>query len=161
MHRGEVTLLPAYPETLVLPYPADEILTRLRAATSNKPFIQSNENLLHFNGWVKENRFRLSRRMRRTNYYIPLITGHIEATTTGSLVLMEYRLFPTTRYLMLLWTVLLPLCTIVVSRSLLALAISLVVVGILHLIVWSNFRMQVSASQKTIHLVINQQDPLG
>lgn len=156
-----MTLLPAYPETLVLPYKANEIYDRLRAATSNKPFIQPDEKALHFNGWVTPDRFRISRRIHRTNYYVPLITGKIESTSSGSLILLEYRLFPTTRYLMVLWTVLLPICTLVVSKNPWTFLISLAMVGLLYLVVWFNFKMQVTTSQELIHHVVRQSGPLA
>ena len=149
-----ISLLPAYHETMVLPKPAAEVYQILNSSTSHKTFIQPDEKKLFFNGWVREDRFRISLRQRRANHYTPLVIGQIESTTSGSLLFLDYKLFPTTRLLLTLWSILLVLGSVVVwfqTKNNWFLPGGLTIIASMHAIVWSNFKLQLKPTQEAIH----------
>ena len=149
-----ISLLPAYHETIVLPHPAAEVYNTLAASTSNKPFIQSDEQVLFFNGWVKEGRFRLSLRVHRANHYLPLVFGQIESTSSGSILFIDYKLFPTTRLLLTFWTLLLLLGSVFSAyqtRNILYLGGGTAIIALIHTIVWSNFKLQLKPTRTALH----------
>lgn len=154
-----ISLLPAHHETIVLPHPAESMNDIIAAATSNKPFRQSDESKLFFNGWVQENRFRLSLRGQRANHYLPLVIGHIESTSSGCILFIDYKLFPTTRLLLTLWTVLLTLGSIMASyqlKNMLYLGGGGAGILLLYAIAWSNFRLQLKPTREAFHRLLNQ-----
>lgn len=152
-----ITILPAYHETIVLPYPAEDTYQKLTTATSNKLFRQADEKNLSFNGWVQENRFRISIRVQRVNHFIPLVIGQIEPTHGGSIVFVDYRLFPTTRLLLILWTILLTLGSAAgyyQFKHITYFVGGLGIILLIHLIAWSNFKLQLEVTRNALHRVI-------
>ncbi len=146
-----ISLLPAHHETIVLPHPAEKIVEIISTATSNKPFRQANESTLFFNGWVKDNRFRISLRGQRVNHYLPLIIGQIESSSSGSIVFMDYKLFPSTRLLLTLWTILLTFGCVVVSfqlKNIFYLLAGAAGILLLYAVAWSNFRLQLRPARE-------------
>ncbi|HNO32453.1 MAG TPA: hypothetical protein PKI78_11750 [Anaerolineales bacterium] len=153
-----ISLLPTFRETMVLPWSADDIHARLAASTSNKPFLQPDEHELLFTGWVMPRRMRISLRVRRGNYYLPLVIGQLEETSTGCILLLRYTLFPVTRLLLQLWTVLLVLGALMVSyqySNLLFLPGGGMLIGIIYFITWSNFRLQLNMTHEAILRVVS------
>jgi hypothetical protein len=59
-----------------------------------------------FNGWIKKEKFCISRLIRHPDNFLPLINGHIDATSRGSLLYLRYRLFPSTLYFLIFWSIL-------------------------------------------------------
>ena len=153
-----ISLLPAFHETIVLPSVASKIFQTLSAATSNKPFQQSDEKNLFFNGWVKEEKFRISLRVHRANNYLPLVIGQIEFTSTGSILLVDYVLFPTIRLLLTLWTILLTLGSLITSyqaKNILYLVGGFGIIVLIHAIVWSNFKLQLKPTRQALHRILS------
>jgi hypothetical protein len=153
-----ITLLPAFHETIVLPRKAEEVFHLLEDATSNKPFIQSDEQKLFFNGWVREDKFRVSLRVHRANNYLPLVVGQLEPTSSGSILLVDYKLFPTTRLLLVLWTIILILGSIFISfqtKNILYLLGGACIIILIHAIVWSNFNLQLKPTREALHSVLS------
>lgn len=149
-----ISLLPAHHETLVLPKPSEEVFRILYHVTSQKVFVQPDEQRLFFNGWVKVNRFRISMRLRRVNNYVPLVVGQIESTSSGSIVFLDYKLFPSTRLFVTLWSVLIILGTLVAwyqTKNLFVPPVGLFIFVAIHLIVRSNFRLQLKPTREKIH----------
>lgn len=153
-----ITLLPTFHETIVLPKSAQGVYELLTKATSNKPFIQSDEESIAFNGWVQEQRFRLSLRVHRANHYLPLVIGRIESSSTGSILLIDYFLFPTTRLLLTLWCTLITLGAVFASyqaRNITFLLGGAAIIILILFIAWSNFRLQLNPTRKTIHQLLS------
>jgi hypothetical protein len=153
-----ISLLPAFHETIVLPSTADKVFQLLENSTSNKPFIQSDEEKLFFNGWVKEEKFRLSLRVHRANNYLPLVIGQIESTSSGSILMIDYILFPTTRLLLTLWTILLVFGSVFASfqtKNILYLFGGLCIIGLIHAIVRSNFNLQLKPTREALHRLLS------
>jgi hypothetical protein len=152
-----ITLLPAYHETIVLPGAAMATFTRLSAATSGKAFRQSNEKDLFFIGWVKETRFRISLRVQRANHFLPLVIGVIEPTSNGSILFIDYVLFPTTRVLLTLWTILLILGSAVgayQSKNILFILGGLGIIVLIYAIAWSNFSLHLKSTRESLHRAV-------
>ncbi len=153
-----ISLLPGHHETIVLPRKAADFRELLASATSNKPFIQTDEKQLLFNGWVRQEKFRISLRITRPNHYVPLVIGRIESSSSGSILMIDYKLFPTTRILMTLWTILLILGGLFVSLQSQNIAFLLAAAGIISLIqfiVWSNFRLQLKPTRQKLHTLLS------
>nr|WKN39315.1 hypothetical protein K4G66_11500 [Tunicatimonas sp. TK19036] len=102
--------LPIENETLVLPYPADEVFHRLRHSTKPiEPYAplsaQEEEDFL-FNGVIKPEGFRLSRKLTRPNSFLPMITGKVAPTSKGCIVFLTYKMFSASLLFILFWSVL-------------------------------------------------------
>jgi hypothetical protein len=152
-----ISLLPSDHETIVLPQTADSVFTKIYWATSDRPFLQPDEQKLMFNGWVKESRFRISLRVQRANNYLPLVAGTIEPTSSGCILFVDYRLFPTTRLMLVLWTILLTLGSLVFSyqtKNVIYLAAGVAAIGFIHAVVWSNFKLQLDITRKTLYKLL-------
>ncbi|HWA34456.1 MAG TPA: hypothetical protein VG737_10020 [Cyclobacteriaceae bacterium] len=152
-----ISLLPSHHETIVLPHSAETIFRKMYWATSDKPFMQPNEQNLKFNGWVKEEKFRISVRVHRANNYLPLVIGEIESTSSGCILFIDYKLFPTTRMLLVLWTILLVLGALIFSyqtKNIIYLAGGLAVIALIHFVVWSNFNLQLDITRKALHKLL-------
>jgi len=152
-----ISLLPTENETIVLPWSGSDVYRRMQVSTSQKTFLQPNEAELLFNGWVLPYRFRVSLRYRRPGYFQPLVTGKIEVSTTGCILFLRYRLFPMTRTLMQLWSVLIVLGTAVTGysyRSSMPLLAGLVLFAAMHLIARSNFKLHLGPTREAIHRVV-------
>jgi hypothetical protein len=153
-----ISPLPSFHETIVLPRSADAVQDLLMRATSNKLFRQSDEDQLFFNGWVQKYRFRFSLRRLRANHYLPLVIGKVEATSSGSILFVDYKLIPTTRVLLVLWTLLLTLGAFIVSYQLKNNYYLLGGTGailLIHAIVHSNFRLQLKPTRSTLHHLLS------
>ncbi|EMR02508.1 hypothetical protein [Cesiribacter andamanensis] len=102
-------LLPYKEETIILPYSALEAYRRLKALT--KPvneglhYSPAEDRAFLFNGLLKKEGFRISRKLVRPENFLPLLVGHIEATSVGCLVFVRYRLFFATTLYLVFWTV--------------------------------------------------------
>lgn len=152
-----ISLLPSYEETLVLPRNVHDPYQRLAASTSNKPFLQPDEEILLFAGWVKPDRFRISLRTRRPNYFLPLVIGRLEESSTGCILLLRYVLFPTTRVLIQLWTLLVILISAMAGNAYHKPLLGLMGIGMLvlvYLVAWANFRIQLRFTRDTIQRVV-------
>ena len=149
--------LPTFRETLILPRTARDIYQRLSVSTSVKPFVQPDESELLFNGWVKEDRLRISLRLRRANYYIPLVIGQIEESSTGCILLIQYKLFPSTRLLLQLWTIFILLggaMGFYQTHNVYVLFGAVAILGTIYFITWSNFKIHLNTTREAIHRII-------
>ncbi len=152
-----ITLLPSFRETLVLPRKAKDTSERLLVSTSNKPFLQPDESELLFSGWVNPDRFRIALRLRRQNHFIPLAMGKIDATTSGCLITLHYRLFPVTRLLLQAWSVLLVAGGVIALypfQNYLASLAAAATLILIHIVARSNFRIQLQLTREAIHRVV-------
>lgn len=152
-----ISLLPSFRETLVLRWNARDTYERLAASTSNKPFLQGDEQELLFSGWVLPERMRISLRSRRPTHYAPLVIGRLEGTSSGCLLLLKYTLFPTTRVLVQLWSVFIVLSAAIASYQLqnpYYLSGGALLLAAIYFIVWSNFQLQLRPLREAIHRVV-------
>ena len=81
----------------------------------------------------------------------------MERTSSGSILLMDYKLFPTTRLLLTLWAVLLTLGSIIASfqlKNILYLVAGSAGIFLLYAIAWSNFRLQLKPTREAFHRLL-------
>ncbi len=101
-----MALLPNRTEMLILPDEAEVVCGKLLLATRlivNNELTEAKDNHL-FNGWIgKDFQFKISRRTRHPEHYLPLISGSIEPTSVGSIVFVKYSLFYSTALLFWIW----------------------------------------------------------
>lgn len=152
-----ITLLPTFQETIVLSRTAEEIYGRLFASTSQKPFLQPDEHELLFSGWATPERFRLSLRSRRPSHFLPLVSGTLESTSFGCILFLRFSLFPATRMLLQLWSVLIIIGTLMIAypyESYTSIPVGLLVLASIHLIAWSNFRIHLRPTREAIQRAV-------
>ena len=149
-------LLPRKRETIVLPFPAQEVYERIWKSV--KPvkegiliFDEPDQQFL-FNGWVKKDKFSISLKVVRPQNFLPIIVGNIEETSTGSIIFVTYRMFPTSFAFLMFWSVITLLMAIffgyieryVFTGISIALGISNYAVAV------ANFKIQVRRSSRVL-----------
>jgi len=114
-------LWPAKSEMFLSPHGQHEIIRRMELAVKPVKF-QSFKNrslgdieaeAFLFNGKVGKNGFSISQVVNRPNNFLPLIKGKIEGGESGSLVHLEYSLFPSVKYFLVFWIILMVLFSII------------------------------------------------
>ncbi len=143
--------LPNYQETLVLAMPATQVIQLVRTAVS---FSLPRDPLEEpFWGWITENRFRISLKVKRANPYLPVIKGTLESTHSGSILFLQFQLLPTTRMFLLFWTLLIVFGSVVVAYQrdngwyMLG---GLAITAAIHAVVWGNFHLQRKISRERL-----------
>lgn len=115
------------------------------------------EEALLFNGWVKKETFKLSRKVSRANNFLPLISGRIERSSMGSIVFIRYRLFVWTLSFLIFWSVITSLFALyffVYERIYLNAIFSLLLGMANYVIALLNFHKQVRLSSRILHEVL-------
>jgi len=156
-----LSLFPYSRETIVSSYNARELSQRLWKVTQPTregewmPDVEDDELL--FNGRVKGNEFKLSRKVKRANNFLPLMSGTIESSSMGSIVFIQYKLFIWTLSFLIFWSVLTSLFALyffVYERIYINAAFSLSVGLANYVIALLNFQRQVKISSRTIKEVL-------
>jgi hypothetical protein len=102
-------LLPIKRETIVLPFSAEEVEKKLWLSIfpvkPGESMPDKSDELFLFNGWVKNRKFRISRRVRTPENFLPLMKGNIEETSLGSLLFIQYSLFFSSIFFLIFWSV--------------------------------------------------------
>lgn len=154
--------LPIRTDTMVIALEAYQVEQRLWTYT--KPVvgdlmpITGEEDFL-FNGWVKEGKFRISKKVKHPENYLPLIIGSIEGTSRDSLVFIKYVLFPSSRMFLVFWSVvalLLALFFIHIHDQFLYGLVALAGGIGNYLITMVNFNRQVEESRKVFTALFNK-----
>lgn len=150
-------LLPIERETWVLPYSQDEVFRKLWKVT--KPVLPETqipdvpEHTFLFNGWVKQGRFKLSKKILRADNFLPIIYGEVENTSKGSIVFVRYQLFFATIVFLAFWSVVTVLFAVyfyIYEKLYLYSGISMAVGMANYLIAVLNFKKQVELSSKLL-----------
>lgn len=151
-------LLPYFQETVVLPFSGEETAMRLRQHTRplEKGFVYEEEaerNFL-FNGWVADDHFRISRKIKHPENFLPLIVGRIEGTSAGSILFLQYRLFFSTTMLLIFWSVIALLFSLFftlfhINFMYAALTLGLGIFN--YIIAVKNFHLQIRSSKKALN----------
>lgn len=149
-----MTLLPGHYETFVLDQTQEQVIKKISAVTTSKVRFQNQKGAKYrFTGWVKENRFRIALKITKPNNYIPLILGKVDPTTNGCLIFVNYQLFPVTKMFLLFWSFFILLAGIISTyqyQSSFYAAVTTLVLGTIHWITWSNFKIQLRLTRKTL-----------
>lgn len=149
-------LLPRKRETIVLPFPGQEVYERIWKSV--KPikgevfmFDEPDQQFL-FNGWVKRDKFSISLKVARPQNFLPVIRGKIEETSSGSIIFVKYRMFPTSSGFLIFWMIITLLMAIFfgyIERYVFA-GISLALGVSNYAVAVANFRIQVRRSSRVL-----------
>jgi hypothetical protein len=158
-----LNLLPYDSETLVSILSKEEVLGHLNRVTREVNFLdqrtQGKKDVI-FNGIIGKNGFRISKVIKRADTFLPLILGKIEGTARGSILFINYRLFPGAMFFLVFWSII--LLTFAVTYSFFipnyGYALLCVMLAIVNYVVAMYFfNRQVKASRTVFHQLINYQ----
>ncbi len=158
-----MNLLPYDSETLVSALSKEEVLSHLNRVTREVNYLDPRTQVkgeVVFNGIVGQKGFRISKVVNRADTFLPLILGKVEATPRGSIIFINYRLFPGALFFLAFWSIILVAFTAFYTflipnygHAVICFAISLVN----YVIAMYFFNRQVKASHKVFHQLINFQ----
>lgn len=158
-----MNLLPYDSETLVSALSKDEVLGHLNRVTREVNFLdqrtQGNMDVL-FNGVVGSKGFRVSKVVDRADTFLPLILGKVEATPRGSILFIDYRLFPGALFFLAFWSIVLISFTAVylfLIPNYVYAALCFTTAMVNYVIAMYFFNRQVKFSRKVFHQLINFQ----
>jgi len=105
-----MTLIPFHSETLVSALSKEEVMEHISKKTLEVNFLDKRTELSRkaaFNGIVGKNSFRISKVINRSNTFLPLILGEVEETARGSILFLQYKLFPGALFFVVFWSIIL------------------------------------------------------
>ena len=158
-----MNLLPYDSETLVSSLSKEEVLGHLNRVTREVNFLDQRTQAkgdIVFNGMVGQKGFRISKAVVRADTFLPLILGKVESTARGSIIFIDYRLFPGALFFLVFWSIILLAFTafysfLIPNYAYAALCFMLALVN--YIIAMYFFNRQVRASRKIFHHLINFQ----
>lgn len=149
-----------YSETLVVALAPEEVITRLKLAISpeNLPKNPVYFERVFFNGTVVKNKFCLSLKITRPNSFLPMVFGTIEPTSSGCIVFLKYKLFPSTRLHIFFWLLFIMIAGVTASFQLhnwwmILLSVSLG--AVIFFVTQANFKMQKDISGKALRRILD------
>jgi hypothetical protein len=160
-----MTLLLYFHETLILPYNANQVkATLMRQVKSIEKYKRPYSSTLmavdlhKFNGFIKDNEFRIFKALRAPQNFIPLVVGRIEPTSKGSIVFLKYKLFLSTRMFLLFWIAICLFFTFffITYYSNLFLAVVSFLLGLFnYIIAVAGFRMHLKKTRSELHELLS------
>jgi hypothetical protein len=150
-----ISIYPYESETLVVSLKREEIFLRLAKGISNGEVERGIPKTLQ--GWVNDDRFEMTVRLRRQQLFFPVIRGRVEATSKGSLIFITYSLFPGTRLLMSFWSIILPLIAVGITveyKNYLIPAVFGLFVVVMHIVARANFRLHLATTRAMLHKLL-------
>ncbi len=112
---------PGKSEIVVSNLPGHEVFRRLHLAVKpadfqsfqNRSLGHDPEEVFLFNGKVGETGFAISKVVQKPDNFLPLIKGKVEQSSTGSLVYITYSLFPSVKFFLGFWFILMLLFSMI------------------------------------------------
>lgn len=155
--------MPYDSETLVSALSKEEVLGHLNRVTREVNFLDQRTQArgdIIFNGLVGRKGFRISKVVNRADTFLPLILGKVEATPRGSIIFINYRLFPGALFFLAFWSIILVAFTVLYSFFIpnygyASLCITLAMVNYVAAMYF--FNRQVKSSHEVFHQLINFQ----
>lgn len=149
-----MNIFPKESETLVLANSRDETILRVALELQDDVVPGVTRRVT---GWLENDRFQLTIRLRRHHMFMPVVSGVIERTSKGSIVFLTYSLFASTRLLLMFWTVLLPLVGIIITiqQDNIWVFVGTIMAALSFLaIAWSNFKLHVKNTRELVHQML-------
>ena len=152
---------PNHSEVLVSTLSKEEILARLEMVTKSANFldydtVKNNGQL--FNGTLEKDRFRISLMIKKADSFLPLIKGKLDSTPSGSILFLEYSLFPGSVFFLGFWTAVSVLLGLVfgflVEKPVFALVSFVVGIGN-YWFAWNHFKRKIKISQEIFLGLLN------
>lgn len=157
--------LPFRSETIVLPYGATEVKSRLikvikpvRDKHQQKDDEETESSHYVFNGTFENDRFTISQIIKHPENFLPLISGKIDATSVGCIIFLKYRMFFSTNMFLGFWSVVTFLMTLlfVIGYNNYLYATVCFGFGVVNYsIAIANFNIQVKKSKRLLDQVLN------
>lgn len=148
-----MSFFPNHSEVLVSTLQKEEILYRLNRVTKKANFLDYTaeaDAVQLFNGSLEKNSFSISLVINRADSFLPLIKGEIESTPSGSILFLEYSLFPGSVFFLGFWTLLTVLLAFIfiflVGNPYLAILSITLGIGN-YWFAWSHFKRKIKISQ--------------
>ena len=112
---------PARSEMFLSSLPKEEIFRRLELAVKSVDYqyyqnraLGKEEGVAYlFNGKVGNAGFAISKIVERPNNFLPLIRGRVEGNEKGSLVHLQFKIFPSVTFFMAFWAILMLLLSLI------------------------------------------------
>ena len=151
---------PVVNETRLLEY--DEIELNARFQKYIKPIkkvaFEERRGSYLFNGTWSHQEFSISLILKISNNFVPLIGGKYLSSEEGTLLNLEFQMFPATKRLLLLWTILTLLITfffVGLYKAWIYGAISFGFCVVNYILSIENFKIQVRKSKRTLEKMLS------
>ena len=123
------------------------------AKADNEPTI-----IAALNGTLEKDRFRISLMIKKADSFLPLIKGKLDSTPSGSILFLEYSLFPGSVFFLGFWTAVSVLLGLVfgflVEKPVFALVSFVVGIGN-YWFAWNHFKRKIKISQEIFLGLLN------
>lgn len=160
-----------FTETLVLPFEIKMVKSRLLEQvrfleTFKRPYSSTAAAGIpyKFNGFFKENEFRIFKSLQAPQNFIPLVIGRIEPTSGGCILFITYTLFFSTRMFLIFWTLIcigFVLFFSLVHQNIFMAVVAFVLGLINYLIAVAGFKMHLKKTRRELHEIFSiQENPL-
>jgi hypothetical protein len=156
---------PVKSEMFLSPLGQEEIIRRMELAVKpvkyqsfkNRSLGDIEEEAFLFNGTVSKAGFSISQVVNRPNNFLPLIKGKIEGGESGSLVHLEFSLFPSVKYFLFFWIILMFLFSIISMAQrddILTITFPIIILGASYALILSRFNDAYKKSRKELMRLI-------
>jgi hypothetical protein len=138
-----ITILPALTETLVLPISADDVEQRISTGIKDKLFV----------GVSSRGHFSLSPYLFRPPQFQPILKGTIEGSSRGSVVFLRYELYPATKLLIILVSIILlsaAAVSIAMKANIFYTISALAAIFVIHAVAITNIRLHRDPVRKNL-----------
>ncbi|ELR69959.1 fumarate hydratase [Fulvivirga imtechensis AK7] len=154
-----MTIIPHKRETLILPFSANEVISRLSRATQPASLTapKISDSHIRFIGQISRNSFKISRKINYPQNYLPIITGDIEESSRGCIIFVKYKLFFSSLMFFMFWTIMTALIGaffLIYPREYLYAALSFVSGAINYIVTVLNFHKQVKITREALDEVL-------
>lgn len=115
------------------------------------------EPLVKFNGYLKGEEFKVSKKIGYPQNFLPQVTGNIEDTSSGCLVFLSFQLFPGTKFLFWLWFIVsLSIAILFLFKgNYFAFSVAIFLFLFNHIVTVSNFNLHYKDTLKTFYDVFD------
>jgi uncharacterized protein with PQ loop repeat len=157
-----MNILPVRHSTLVVSYPAEVVLQKLRKSVRSADeslFKGADATDVHyFVGIVSGNKFIISRKFSQYQNFLPRVKGHVEATSIGSIIFVRFTIFYSAAVMLFLSSAIALLVAFIFLYFQGNLPVFLFSVGVFilnYVVTILNFNKQVEVSRKELERVLN------
>lgn len=156
-------LLPLKRETIVLPFSAEEVEKKLWfhifPIKPGETMPDKRDELFLLNGWIKDRKFKVSRKLRSPENFLPMMQGSIEETSRGSLLFIQYNLFFSSIFFLIFWSVITLFMTFffIYFYGILLYGVISLLLGVGNYVVAvANFNIQARKSRAVLEEILNK-----
>jgi len=149
-------LIPFERETMVLTATATQLGSLLKEVTQTD---SEETDKKVFAGVIKGDHFAFSLKVSKPQSFIPQVVGTIHSTSSGCLLFLQYRFFPSTNFFLAFWCVaslLLAFLFFGLAKNSLYAGLSLLACLVNYVIAMANFGVHLKETRKTLHKVLEQ-----